>query len=286
MLRQGCYPERAISRAFFLERGGTGASRVERVAPVLSQSSYITPCTRCSTSCCTSSSLLVITYTSMDSIVESLQQYTSCDVADALLKLKHPHGGNLADIMMYSPGWLDGDTKIVGPAYTVKFVRNNHVNDPKPAGHYIDGVPKGAVVFITGPKMPNAFYGGLLSTRAQYLGAVGTIVDGKVRDLNEHRSLGYPVFCKGVGTTPSGEVARPSETNVPVRLASEDQEAWVYPGDYIIADIDGVVCLPKDLAEKALELIPGIVEADQKVAADLRNGRVLHEAFAAHRGKK
>ena len=89
-----------------------------------------------------------------------------------------------------------------------------------------------------------------------------------------------------MATTPSGEVARPSETNVPVRLASEEQEAWVYPGDYIIADIDGVVCLPKDLAEKALQLIPGIVEADQKVAADLRNGRVLAEAFAEHRGKK
>ena len=61
------------------------------------------------------------------------------------------------------------------------------------------------MVFITGPKMPNAFYGGLLSTRAQHLGAVGTIVDGKVRDLNEHRSLGYPVsaarvHCELVGS--------------------------------------------------------------------------------------
>ena len=90
----------------------------------------------------------------MDPIVERLQQYSSCDVsrglfhpslsadnlsqvADALLKLKHPHGGNLADILMYSPDWLDGSTKIVGPAYTVKFVRNNHANDPKPAGHYV-----------------------------------------------------------------------------------------------------------------------------------------------------
>ena len=63
-------------------------------------------------------------------------------MADALLKLKHPHGGNLADILMYSPDWLDGSTKIVGPAYTVKFVRNNHANDPKPAGHYVRTVSR------------------------------------------------------------------------------------------------------------------------------------------------
>lgn len=60
-----------------------------------------------------------------------------CQVADALLKLKHPHGGNLADLMMYSPGWLDEDTKIVGPAYTVKFVSQDDTSAPRIDGHYV-----------------------------------------------------------------------------------------------------------------------------------------------------
>lgn len=64
--------------------------------------------------------------------------WSSCDVADALLKLKVPHGGFLADLTMWSPQRQDGPTKIVGPAYTVKYVRKNYENEPRPAGHYVD----------------------------------------------------------------------------------------------------------------------------------------------------
>lgn len=49
-------------------------------------------------------------------------------------------------------------------------------------------------MFISAPnKMINACYGGLMSTRAQVSGAVGTIIDGRLRDLQEHRDLEYPV---------------------------------------------------------------------------------------------
>lgn len=41
--------------------------------------------------------------------------------------------------------------------------------------------------------MINACYGGLMSNRAKYLGAVGTVIDGRLRDLQEHRDLEYPV---------------------------------------------------------------------------------------------
>jgi regulator of RNase E activity RraA len=57
----------------------------------------------------------------------------------------------------------------------------------------IDSVPAGSVIFISSPKTVNAVYGGLMSQRAQVSGAVGTVVDGRVRDLQEHRGLGYPV---------------------------------------------------------------------------------------------
>lgn len=64
----------------------------------------------------------------------------------------------------------------------------------------IDTVPSGAVIFISAPpKMVNACYGGLMSNRAKYLGAVGTVIDGRLRDLSEHRELKYPV-CSVVVT--------------------------------------------------------------------------------------
>lgn len=69
-----------------------------------------------------------------------------------------------------------------------------------------------------------------MSNRAKYLGAVGTIIDGRLRDLQEHRDLQYPVrrsrfqlvkrmltnlqvFARDVGTTAPQEVARVSEVS-------------------------------------------------------------------------
>lgn len=58
----------------------------------------------------------------------------------------------------------------------------------------MDKVPRDAVVFLSQP-LPhtNAVFGGLMALRAQQVGAVGTVIDGRLRDLQEHRDLGFPV---------------------------------------------------------------------------------------------
>lgn len=68
-----------------------------------------------------------------------------------------------------------------------------------------------------------------------------------------------------------------------MRLQSENQEAIIHPGDYLIADLDGVVQLPKHLAQRAIELLASQVEADDRVAEDLNRGRVFSEAAKEHR---
>ncbi|KAK1027971.1 hypothetical protein LTR33_017414, partial [Friedmanniomyces endolithicus] len=207
-----------------------------------------------------------------------------CDVADALSKLKVPHGGFLAGLTMWSPKRQDGPTKVVGPAYTVRYVRKNYENEPQPSGHYIDSVPSGSVVFISAPaRSINACYGGLMSTRAKNSRAVGTIVDGRLRDLQEHRDLDYPVFARDVGTTAPAETMRVATINEPVRLNSDDQDAVIHPGDILVGDLNGVVCIPQHLAEKVVEMIPSQLEADEKVAADIRNGRLVAESMKEHR---
>ncbi len=60
----------------------------------------------------------------------------SCDVSDALCKLQFPNGGFLSGLTMWSPKRQEGNTKIVGPAYTVKYVP---LSDPSPKHptHYV-----------------------------------------------------------------------------------------------------------------------------------------------------
>lgn len=58
-------------------------------------------------------------------------------VADGLSKLKHPHGGFLDGLTMYSPVFQSGPTKIVGEAFTVKFVPKSDTESPKVQGNYV-----------------------------------------------------------------------------------------------------------------------------------------------------
>lgn len=73
------------------------------------------------------------------------------------------------------------------------------------------------------------------------------------------------------------------QVNTPVKLQTDEQDATIYAGDYLIGDLNGVVCLPKDLAEKAIALMSPQVEADQKIAADVQKGMTFTEASKKHR---
>ncbi|KAK4167250.1 ribonuclease E inhibitor RraA/Dimethylmenaquinone methyltransferase [Cladorrhinum sp. PSN259] len=213
-----------------------------------------------------------------DPIVKALQEYTSCDVSDALIKLKFPNGGFLSGLTMWSPQRQHGPTKIVGPAYTVQYVP---LDDPRPKypTHYIDSVPAGAVVFVSSPaKIPNAVYGGLMSTRAKASRAVGSVIDGRFRDVQEQRDLEYPVFARDVGTAPPAELLKVVAVNVPVKLQTDEQDMTINPGDYLIGDLNGVVVLPRDLAETAIPLMKKQVEADGKMAVEIAKGMSFTEA--------
>lgn len=58
-------------------------------------------------------------------------------MADGLSKLKYPNGGFLEGLTLYSPEFQAGETKIVGQAFTVKFVPKTDEAAPKLSGNYV-----------------------------------------------------------------------------------------------------------------------------------------------------
>lgn len=78
-----------------------------------------------------------------------LADFSTCEISDALIKLKFPHGGHIPDIQMFSP--TDPAFRACGPAYTVKMVAASDMHAPKLSAHFVDTAPAGHVVVVDAP---------------------------------------------------------------------------------------------------------------------------------------
>ncbi len=65
--------------------------------------------------------------------------------------------------------------------------------------------------------------------------------------------------------------------------SAEQPNTIIHSGDYLIGDVNGVVCLPKRLAEGVLALMPSQVEADERIAEDLATGSGFEQASKERR---
>jgi len=120
-----------------------------------------------------------------------------------------------------------------------------------------------------------------MALRMKVCNAKGIVVGGRVRDIEELKSTGLPLWAKGLSTVGTGAETKPHALNVPVRI----EGTLVNPGDIVFCDpVNGVVVIPRDRLEEVIELIPRIIAADDKVKNDVANGMLVQEAFKIHRG--
>ena len=130
-----------------------------------------------------------------------------------------------------------------------------------------------------------------MTAGAKARGALGVVISGRCRDLAEHREASFPVFARGHSTLGQSPFTRPSEVNVPVVIRSPDvsEEEFpavrVEPGDWVVADEDGVVCVPAAKAEDVITLATKGRDVDTRCMKDIRAGKGVQETFKKHRGK-
>ena len=102
--------------------------------------------------------------------------------------------------------------------------------------------PGDVMVVDTGHFHEAGYWGEIMTHAAQQVGMAGLVIDGCVRDGSILEDLGMPVFSAGLcirGTAKDKDAY--GAINIPIRIG----EIWVFPGDLVVGDRDGVVVVPQ-----------------------------------------
>lgn len=144
-----------------------------------------------------------------------------------------------------------GQGKVIGPAFTLRFIPAREDlatpkswSSPISTRAAIEAMPDGCVCVADAMGVTDAgIFGDILCARMGKRGVAGLVTDGVVRDIQGVLGTGLPVWCQGAAA--------------PASVAGLTFVAWeqpigcggvaVFPGDMIMVDDDGAVCIPQKL---------------------------------------
>jgi regulator of RNase E activity RraA len=177
-----------------------------------------------------------------------------------------------------------GRTRMVGEAFTLRCIPAREDLDvlavyqdyDHPQRRAVESVPPGAVLVVDcRGKTRAASLGHILATRLLRRGCAGIVTDGAVRDSHGFATLELPVFAVGAAATTNLAQHHAVDIDVPIGCA----EVAVYPGDIMVSDHDGVICVPRHLADEVAQAAVEQDRLEEFILARVEGGAPLRGTY-------
>ena len=195
-------------------------------------------------------------------LITELSQFSAATIHEALGK-----SGNLPSAI--KP--INATMKICGPAYTVKTMPRDNILLHRA---YAYAKPGDVIVASCSGFYEAGYWGDLMSLGAKTKGIAGLVIDGCIRDADDIEAMGFTVFSRGLcilGTSNHGD----GTLNEPIIIG----DILINPGDIIVGDRDGVVVVPQNRIEEAIEKSKAREAKEENVRQQLREGKTSLEIY-------
>jgi 3-hexulose-6-phosphate synthase/6-phospho-3-hexuloisomerase len=196
-----------------------------------------------------------------------LELVSAANLSDALHR-----GGVLEGIRPLFPG-----ARLAGRALTVR----SYPGDWAKPVEAIDAAQPGDVLVIDTGGVGPAIWGELATHSAINKGLAGVVINGAIRDSGDIIRLKFPAFTRLVMPN-AGEPKGFGEIGAPIRIGNVRVET----GDWILGDDDGVTVLPQKQAVEYTNRAMDVLEKENRIRAEIKEGRTLAEVTDLLRWEK
>jgi regulator of RNase E activity RraA len=212
---------------------------------------------------------------------ERLARSGAANVSNCLLK-RGFRNTFLVGVQAVGPG----QDAMVGPAFTVRFIPAREDLDSMTLYARDDGLHRRAIeecpadaVLVLAPGTDNraSVMGDMMALRLKVRGVAGVVTDGGFRDVPGIRASGLPCFERETSGPATPIWLHPVEFNAPVGCAGVP----IYAGDVIVGDGEGVVAVPRHLADEVAEEAAANADYERFAAAHIARGRSMLGLFPA-----
>jgi regulator of RNase E activity RraA len=181
--------------------------------------------------------------------VDRLRQVSTPTLTTQLFKL------GFRNVFLHGVRPVCPNSRLVGEAVTVRFAPAREDlatyealgNPSYPQRHTIEHIGAGQVLVMDCRGVATAACAGdILISRLKARGAAGMVLDGGIRDFPSVQEFGFPVYALGPSAPAHVVKHLAVDANVPIGCA----EVLIVPGDVMVGDGEGVVCVPRAVADK------------------------------------